>query len=106
MVSTVGHVLRRAPTVCTGEYPLFFAACTNQARMVNVLVSAGADLSAVDSNGNTLLHLLVHHELTDMYDHVVELWKAQHGITKDTERDSECVSRGRVAAVWGFVVGK
>ena len=61
--------------------------------MVNVLVSAGADLSAVDSNGNTLLHLLVHHELTDMYDHVVELWKAEHGSSKLAERDSEYVAR-------------
>ena len=73
----------------TGEYPLFFAACTNQARMVNVLVTSGASLNAVDSNGNTILHLLVHHSLTDMYDHVVELWKAKNGVTKQQERSSE-----------------
>ena len=65
---------------CSGEWPLFFAACTNQATMVDVLVAAGADLDAHDCNGNTILHLLVYHELPEMYDHVVDLWKHQRGI--------------------------
>jgi hypothetical protein len=78
---------------CSGEWPLFFAACTNQATMVDVLVAAGADLDAHDCNGNTILHLLVYHELPEMYDHVVDLWKHQRGIRgAEEERDNPCVA--------------
>ena len=71
-----------------GEWPLFFAACTNQATMVETLVAAGADLDAHDCNGNTILHLLVYHELPEMYNHVVDLWKHQKGIQ---DKQSPCV---------------
>jgi ankyrin repeat protein len=71
-----------------GEWPLFFAACTNQATMVETLVAAGADLDAHDCNGNTILHLLVYHELPEMYDYVVDLWKHQKGIQ---DKQSPCV---------------
>jgi hypothetical protein len=56
--------------------------------MVNVLVSAGADMDFVDKYGNTILHLLVHHGLTQMYDHVVGLWMKQKGIDESTRHDN------------------
>lgn len=69
-----------------GEYPLFFAACSNQRDIVDFLLQRGADISAVDSEGNersefllvidpffpenSILHLLVIHGLRDMYDYI------------------------------------
>ena len=42
-----------------GEYPLGFAACLNQEECVRLLVAKGADPNAQDTNGNTVLHMLV-----------------------------------------------
>lgn len=57
------------PTVCTktnyegwcyyGEYPLSFAAVLNQEEIFHYLLSKGADPNRQDSNGNTVLHMLV-----------------------------------------------
>jgi Ankyrin repeats (3 copies) len=55
-----------------GECPLFFAACGNQPTLFDLLLEHGADITAVDSFGNTLLHLLVIHCLSDMYTYVCE----------------------------------
>jgi transient receptor potential cation channel subfamily V protein 5 len=45
-----------------GEYPLSFAAVTNQEDCVRMLLANGADPNKQDSNGNTVLHMLVIHE--------------------------------------------
>lgn len=42
-----------------GEYPLNFAAALNQEECFRLLLTKSADLNKQDSNGNTLLHLLV-----------------------------------------------
>ena len=42
-----------------GEYPLCFAACTNQPDVFNFLISRGADLTVTTSEGHNLLHLMV-----------------------------------------------
>eukprot|EP01012_Entosiphon_sulcatum_P056654 TRINITY_DN80352_c0_g1_i1.p1 TRINITY_DN80352_c0_g1~~TRINITY_DN80352_c0_g1_i1.p1 ORF type:complete len:802 (-),score=104.63 TRINITY_DN80352_c0_g1_i1:4-2382(-) len=68
-----------------GEYPLFFAACTNQPETVDFLLQHGANLNDVDSNGNTVFHLLVIHGLRDMYEYLEERWWALHGIAGATE---------------------
>ena len=57
------------PSVCTktnyegwcyyGEYPLSFAAVLNQEDCVHMLMSKGADINKQDSNGNTVIHMLV-----------------------------------------------
>jgi len=39
--------------------------------LVEYLVSQGADINCRDSNGNTVLHLMVIHGLIDMYDKIV-----------------------------------
>ncbi len=42
-----------------GEYPLSFAAVLNQEEIIHLLISKNADINKQDSNGNTVLHLLV-----------------------------------------------
>mmetsp|Transcript_6305 Transcript_6305/g.19137 ORF Transcript_6305/g.19137 Transcript_6305/m.19137 type:complete len:700 (-) Transcript_6305:222-2321(-) len=55
-----------------GEYPLFFAACGNQPALFDLLLQHGAELTAVDSFGNTILHLMVIHGLSGMYTFICE----------------------------------
>ncbi len=42
-----------------GEYPLCFAACFASKEVYDYLIEKGADPNLKDSNGNTLLHVLV-----------------------------------------------
>jgi ankyrin repeat protein len=42
-----------------GEYPLSFAAVLNLEDIVRLLIAAGADVNKQDSNGNTVLHLVI-----------------------------------------------
>ena len=42
-----------------GEYPLCFAACTNQPDVFKYLIEKGADLKVTTSEGHNLLHLMV-----------------------------------------------
>lgn len=42
-----------------GEYPLTFAACLGQEECFRLMLSRGAEPDAQDTNGNTVLHLLV-----------------------------------------------
>ncbi len=44
-----------------GEYPLSFAAIMNQQDCVRLLIARGVDPNMQDSNGNTVLHMLVIH---------------------------------------------
>ncbi len=48
-----------------GEYPLSFAALLNQHECIRLLLAKGADFNKQDSNGNTVLHMLV------IYDNLV-----------------------------------
>ena len=42
-----------------GEYPLSFAAILNQKDCVRLLIAKGAQVDRQDSNGNTVLHMMV-----------------------------------------------
>lgn len=42
-----------------GEYPLSFAATMNQTDCVRLLLAKGVDTNKQDSNGNTVMHMLV-----------------------------------------------
>lgn len=42
-----------------GEYPLSFAAILNQEECIRLLIAKGADPNRQDSNGNTVMHMLV-----------------------------------------------
>ena len=45
-----------------GEYPLGFAACLGQEECVRLLLAKGADPNVQDTNGNTVMHMLVIHD--------------------------------------------
>lgn len=42
-----------------GEYPLSFAACLGQEECYRLLLARGADPDKQDTNGNTVMHMLV-----------------------------------------------
>lgn len=51
-----------------GELPLTFAALVNQLDIVQELIRHGAKMNKTDSNGNTVLHMLViHNNLVNLY---------------------------------------
>ena len=45
-----------------GEYPLSFAACLGLEDMVRYLLARGACPNKQDTNGNTVLHMMVIHD--------------------------------------------
>ncbi|CAG9853902.1 unnamed protein product [Phyllotreta striolata] len=56
-----------------GEYPLSFAACLGQEESFRLILARGADPDAQDSNGNTVLHLLVIKEKSEHFDMAYEV---------------------------------
>ena len=48
--------------VYLGEYPLSFSACLCQEECYRLIMAKGADPNLQDSNGNTVLHMLVIHD--------------------------------------------
>lgn len=45
-----------------GEYPLSFAACLGQEECYRLMLARGANPNNKDTNGNTVLHMLVIYE--------------------------------------------
>ncbi|CAF4969738.1 unnamed protein product, partial [Rotaria socialis] len=79
-----------------GENPLAFACCTNQWNIAEILLKYGADLDMVDSNGNTILHLLVIHNLPKMYTKFKKHWLDQQAtVTNESDDDDD---KGKVVA--------
>ncbi|ERL84850.1 hypothetical protein D910_02274 [Dendroctonus ponderosae] len=56
-----------------GEYPLSFAACLGQEESFRLILAKGANLDAQDTNGNTVLHLLVIYSKVEAFDMAYEL---------------------------------
>lgn len=56
-----------------GEYPLSFAACLGLDECYRMLLSRGADPDAQDTNGNTVLHMLVIYEKLETFDMAYEM---------------------------------
>ncbi|KAK9869474.1 hypothetical protein WA026_003229 [Henosepilachna vigintioctopunctata] len=56
-----------------GEYPLTFAACLGQEESFRLMLARGADPNAQDTNGNTVLHLLVIYEKLEAFDMAYEV---------------------------------
>ncbi|CAL1532061.1 unnamed protein product [Lymnaea stagnalis] len=54
-----------------GEYPLAFAACLGNKDMYDYLLEHGADPNLQDSFGNTVLHMVVIADRSDMYRYAV-----------------------------------
>ena len=85
----VGKFFQQGQPCYYGEYPLFFAACTNQPNMVRMLLEAGADLNEEDSNGNSILHLCVVHTLPSMYAYLKSEWLTRYGTLPPSDRPPE-----------------
>lgn len=56
-----------------GEYPLSFAAGLGLEDMVRYLLARGACPNKQDTNGNTVLHIMVIHDKLDMYDLILDI---------------------------------
>ncbi|ODM96433.1 Transient receptor potential cation channel subfamily V member 6 [Orchesella cincta] len=56
-----------------GEYPHCFAACLGQEECYRLILAKGANPNAKDTNGNTILHILVIHRKQQMFDMAYEL---------------------------------
>ena len=55
-----------------GEYPLSFAACLNEEACYHIVLAAGADPDNMDTNGNSVIHMMVIHNKRDMLDMAYE----------------------------------
>eukprot|EP01062_Namystynia_karyoxenos_P008838 TRINITY_DN13116_c0_g1_i1.p1 TRINITY_DN13116_c0_g1~~TRINITY_DN13116_c0_g1_i1.p1 ORF type:complete len:1288 (+),score=385.27 TRINITY_DN13116_c0_g1_i1:66-3929(+) len=82
LARAVGAFFSAANMCFFGEWPLFFAVSTNQPAMVRRILSVaekkldrsrGQMLGLRDAQGNTVLHLAVHHNLPSMYHYIHEL---------------------------------
>lgn len=60
MIYPCDYYMRRY--VYWGEYPLSFAACLGQEECYRLMLARGADPDKQDTNGNTVLHMLVIYE--------------------------------------------
>ncbi|KAF7402886.1 hypothetical protein HZH66_005153 [Vespula vulgaris] len=56
-----------------GEYPLNFAACLGQEECYRLILARGADPDKQDTNGNTVLHMLVIYEKLTTFDMAYEV---------------------------------
>ncbi|XP_067008057.2 transient receptor potential cation channel subfamily V member 5 [Anabrus simplex] len=56
-----------------GEYPLTFAACLNQEECYRLMLARGANPDSQDTNGNTVLHMLVIYEKLTTFDMAYEV---------------------------------
>ncbi|CAF4008329.1 unnamed protein product, partial [Adineta steineri] len=54
-----------------GEYPLAFAAAFGYTEIYDYLIDHGADPNMQDSYGNTVLHMLVIRDRSDMFNHAI-----------------------------------
>ncbi|GMR62023.1 hypothetical protein PMAYCL1PPCAC_32218, partial [Pristionchus mayeri] len=61
-----------------GEFPLSFAACTNQQDAFRLLKAFKADSNKQDTNGNTAMHLAVIHDLPEMFTLINQLGANLH----------------------------
>lgn len=61
-----------------GEYPLSFAACLNQEECYRLVLARGADPDLQDTNGNTVLHMMVIYEKINMFDMAYEVGSSLH----------------------------
>eukprot|EP00798_Chlamydomonas_sp_ICE-L_P026129 gene26129-11847_t len=93
-----GQFFQEGSVVYYGEYPLSFAACTGQKDIVSYLKRHGARVNGdKDASGNTALHMCVHHDQIDMFDHLVEYCGASEHV---------CNNRGQTPLLLAASLGK
>ncbi|XP_023947943.1 transient receptor potential cation channel subfamily V member 6 [Bicyclus anynana] len=56
-----------------GEYPLSFAACLGQEECYRLILARGADPDKQDTNGNTVLHMLIIYDKVSTFDMAYEV---------------------------------
>ncbi|XP_072935457.1 transient receptor potential cation channel subfamily V member 5-like isoform X2 [Epargyreus clarus] len=56
-----------------GEYPLSFAACLGQEECYRLILARGADPNKQDTNGNTVLHMLIIYDKMNTFDMAYEV---------------------------------
>ncbi|XP_011866570.1 PREDICTED: transient receptor potential cation channel subfamily V member 5 [Vollenhovia emeryi] len=61
-----------------GEYPLSFAACLGQEECYRLILARGADPDKQDTNGNTVMHMLVIYEKVATFDMAYEVGSSLH----------------------------
>ena len=71
VVDTLFQCLHPSGYAYYGEFPLSFAACFGHESIYDYLLRNGADPNRQDSNGNTVLHMIVINNQCDMYSYAV-----------------------------------
>ncbi|KAJ1523053.1 hypothetical protein ONE63_002181 [Megalurothrips usitatus] len=69
----VTHLTNYEGYVYWGEYPLSFAACLNQEECYRLILARNANPDNQDTNGNTVLHMLVIYKNQPMFDVAYEM---------------------------------
>lgn len=79
-------------TLYFGEYPILFAVCANDIRLVRLLLLANPNYIFIrDSHGNNCLHMCVLHNLPGMYNYLLDLSRE---IVKQSQipENPECIA--------------
>jgi hypothetical protein len=83
--------LRGENTLYFGEYPILFAVCANDIRLVRLLLLANPNYIFIrDSHGNSCLHMCVLHNLPGMYNYLLDLAKEILKQNRIVENHNEC----------------
>lgn len=70
-----------------GEYPLAFAACLGQEECYRLMLARGANPNNQDTNGNTVLHMLV------IYEKLVSIYICSTAVTSsDINYNIVCIA--------------
>ncbi|XP_051889310.1 transient receptor potential cation channel subfamily V member 6-like [Pristis pectinata] len=90
-----------------GEHVLSFAACVGNEEIVRILIESGADITAQDTLGNTVLHVLVLQPrstlVPQMYDLIQSYDEPESETAVDTIVNKDGLSPFKLAAVKGNI---
>ncbi|XP_029473232.1 transient receptor potential cation channel subfamily V member 6-like [Rhinatrema bivittatum] len=91
-----------------GEYALSFAACIGNEEVVQLLVESGAPLHSQDTQGNTVLHMLVLHPnkymACKMYDYLLSLVPKEKILHLESIKNKQDFTPLKLAAHEGNIV--
>ncbi|XP_038629714.1 transient receptor potential cation channel subfamily V member 6 [Scyliorhinus canicula] len=105
-----GTYFQRSPDnlLYFGEHILSFAACVGNEEIIRLLIQSGADIKAVDSLGNTVLHILTLQPnktfACQIYDFIQSFDEPENGITAEMIPNAEGLTPIKLAAVEGNIV--
>ncbi|GCB74926.1 hypothetical protein scyTo_0019688 [Scyliorhinus torazame] len=105
-----GTYFQRSPDnlLYFGEHILSFAACVGNEEIIRLLIQSGADIKAVDSLGNTVLHILTLQPnktfACQIYDFIQSFDEVENGITAEMIPNVEGLTPIKLAAVEGNIV--